>query len=182
MSELVEISVKPAYRLQGHLLVVSVPLNREPKDSINDGLNRLAGNQYHQELERARPLEPGLLLYAKQCEEHQLDFQDVLFVVDDAQTPLRDLISNALIFADDKLEASRVILPLFWTVIDMTMRGAGRTPDDLVEEVIRGLTTFGTQCTPDFEVILSVEDLGLARKFPEPLKRLNAGIADLWTR
>lgn len=180
MAEFVTLSVKDAHRLEGHILVVSVPLDGEPKDLLNDSVRRLTEAQYHRQLDEMRPLHSGDLIFAKKEQPHGLGFEDILFVIDDQRTPLRDLITSALIFADDELEASKVILPLFWTVGDMARRGLESDPEELIHDAIRGLTTFGTQCTPDFEVIFPVADLTLARKLRERVENMNKGITALW--
>lgn len=77
---------------------------------IDGVIARTAGAQYHKQAAAALPLEHGQTVHAKRQCQHAGEFRDVIFVIDDLQGPLRDIVYAGL-EAANKAGLRHVSLP-----------------------------------------------------------------------
>ena len=107
---------------------------------IDGVISRAAGNVFHSQASKAIPLSDGQTVVAK-GEGHVLKraFKNVVFVVDDLQRPLREIVYNGLKAASDAGFA-KVSLP---TIRMGVMLGAvEKSVDQAVSEMASGVRKF----------------------------------------
>lgn len=63
---------------------------------LDGAIQRSSGSMFHEQAYAAMPLSDGQIVYAPEQRPHNGKFEAVLFVVDDLQLPLYDLITRAL--------------------------------------------------------------------------------------
>lgn len=98
-----------------------------------------AGNQFHNQAMAAMPLHHLNTVVARKQKPHRAMFQDVIFVVDDLQTPLKDVIYRGLEAANDAGYVS-VSLPAIRTGVMLgTVEKDAKTA---VGELLKGILAF----------------------------------------
>lgn len=106
---------------------------------IDGVIQKQAGMQFHQQAADAMPLHHLNTVVARKRKPHRGMFQDVVFVVDDLQTPLHDVIYRALEAANDAGYKS-VSLPAIRTGVML-----GKVEKDAksaVVELLKGILEF----------------------------------------
>jgi len=63
---------------------------------IDGAIQRVAGNMYHNQASQASPLRDLQTIVARGTGKHRGKFRDVVFVVDDLESPLNDVIYTRL--------------------------------------------------------------------------------------
>lgn len=107
---------------------------------IDSVINRVAGDRYHSQATAAMPLHDGQTIVAlRTSQAHKGSFINVVFIVDDLQRPLHEIVYNGLKAASDAGFKS-VSLP---TIRMGVMLGVvEKSVNEAVEEMARGVTEF----------------------------------------
>lgn len=107
---------------------------------IDGVINRVAGNMFHEQAGDAMPLKHGNVVSAKSLgRKHKGAFENVIFVVDDLEGPLHQIIYNGLITASVDGYTS-VTLP---TIRMGVMLGVvEKSTDEAVSEMKKGVSDF----------------------------------------
>jgi O-acetyl-ADP-ribose deacetylase (regulator of RNase III) len=109
---------------------------------VDGAIQRIAGGQYHAraavELNRGG-LRNGMVVIAKESERHSGSFKDVIFVVDDLESPLNELVLTALTAAEDA-GYSKVAMPLMRTGVMLGV--VERTVEVVVQRMRQGIRNF----------------------------------------
>ena len=107
---------------------------------IDGVINRAAGGLFHSQAQAAMPLTHGQTVIASSDgHAHDGAFTNVVFVVDDLQGPLHEIVRNGLKAASDAGFTS-VSLP---TVRLGVMLGAvEKSVEEAVQEMVKGVTVF----------------------------------------
>jgi O-acetyl-ADP-ribose deacetylase (regulator of RNase III) len=105
---------------------------------VDGAIQRVAGNMFHSQAARAS-LVDGNVIYAGTTGPHGGAFNNVIFVVDDLQRPLRDLVTLALQEAENR-HLTHVTLPAMRTGV---MAGVvEKTPALAIEAMVEAIKTF----------------------------------------
>ena len=107
---------------------------------IDGAIKRVAGNIFHAQVAKALPLKHGSIVIAKAGgKPHQGRFSSVVFVIDDLESPLSDVVRNGLTAAA-KAGFKSVTLP---TIRMGVMLGTvEKTPEQTIQEMVRGVKLF----------------------------------------
>jgi O-acetyl-ADP-ribose deacetylase len=107
---------------------------------IDGAIQRAAGNHYHAQASKAMPLEDLQTVVAKgNRRNHKGQFDNVVFVVDDLQTPLDNVVYTGLEAASEE-GYQKVLLP---TIRMGVMLGqVEKTPQEAVERMSNGVREF----------------------------------------
>ena len=135
--------------------VTSGDISRTPSDALITAINsggawfggidgvimRAAGPMFHDQASRAMPLEDGKAVIAKGG-QHDGSFRNVVFVVDDLQRPLREIVLAGLLGAESAGFAT-VTLP---TIRMGVMLGVvEKSLDEALSEMAAGVKAFLTK-------------------------------------
>lgn len=102
-------------------------------------IQSVAGNQFHLQVRAALPLTDGETVVARQTSPHQGGFRNVVFVIDDLQRPLREVILAGL-KAAESAGFHKVHLP---TMRMGVMLGAvEKSVQEAVDEMAAGVRAF----------------------------------------
>lgn len=133
--------------------VIEGDVTTEPSDAlitaINSGgawfggvdraIQRVAGAMFHRQADEQQPLTDGDVIYAPARGEYQGRFGSVIFVVDDLQRPLRDILTLGLHEAERR-QLAKVTLPSLRTGV---MAGVyERTIEEALDETAAAITKF----------------------------------------
>lgn len=134
--------------------VVSGDLTQTPSDAlitaVNSGgmwfggidgaIQRVAGNLFHNQVAQALPLKHGSTVVAKSNDQkHNGKFGNVVFVIDDLQGPLSEVILNGLV-ASSKAGFKTVSLP---TIRMGVMLGVvEKSKEEAVGEMVGGVARY----------------------------------------
>lgn len=77
-------------------LITAIKPNGEWHGDIDEVIKQCADNMYHTQAHAAMPLQDGQLVFAEGTASHLGEFKNVLFISDDLQQPLYDLVTSAL--------------------------------------------------------------------------------------
>ena len=107
---------------------------------IDGAIQRVAGSHYHDQAAAKMPLSDLQTVVARgNRNDHQGEFDNVVFVVDDLQSPLDNVVYKGLETASNE-EYQSVVLP---TVRMGVMLGAvEKTPQEAVERMSNGVREF----------------------------------------
>jgi O-acetyl-ADP-ribose deacetylase len=106
---------------------------------IDGAIQRVAGNQYHSQAASRMPLRNLDVVVAKGRGSHRGQFKDVIFVVDDLQSPVNDVIYKGLEAANDEGYETLAIPAVRMGV----MAGAvEKTPKETVSKIALGMKSF----------------------------------------
>lgn len=106
---------------------------------IDGVIQRNAGNLFHAQAGSAMPLKHGQTVVAKGNDTAKTAFKNVVFVVDDLEGPLRDIVFNGLVTADAQGFKS-VSIP---TIRMGVMLGAvEKSLDEAISEIGEGVRRF----------------------------------------
>jgi len=110
---------------------------------IDGAIQKVAGNTYHSQAGAKMPLKNLQVVVAKgDKKRHNGQFDDVIFVVDDLESPLEDVIYTGLETAN-KEGYSKLLLPAVRLGV---MRGVvEKTPTEAITRISKGINTFMTQ-------------------------------------
>lgn len=109
---------------------------------IDGVIQRYAGNIFHQQAASALPLKHGQTIVAKGSIQNQASFANVVFVIDDLQGKLSDIVYNGLLAASSS-GFVEVTVP---TIRMGVMLGVvEKTPAEAVNETIDGVRRFIAQ-------------------------------------
>ena len=113
---------------------------------IDAAIQRVAGMLFHQQVQKALPLRHGDTVVAKaNGTKHGGSFSNVVFVIDDLQGPLHEVIRNGLTAAA-KAGFKSVCLP---TIRMGVMLGqVEKTTEKAVNEMVEGVRMFKKQSPP----------------------------------
>ena len=129
--------------------MATVRSNKYSQTKVNWVIRQLSGNYYHEQVEEALTGRPiymgdGDVCIARHDDEDRPRrfgmFTDVIFVIDDLFLPLRDIVANGLLHANDSGHES-IILPTPRTemAFDMAEKSV------LVKQMIAGVSKFRRQ-------------------------------------
>lgn len=105
---------------------------------IDRVINNVAGNQFHKQAAAKMPLKDGQVIVANNV-SHRGEFSNVVFVVDELNLPLHEIIYKGLKAASDSGFKS-VSLP---TIRMGVMLGlVEKSPEDAVTEMFKGVQKF----------------------------------------
>lgn len=139
---------------------------------VNGAILRVAGGQYHRQVVQQEPRDLVTVIARGSRTTHQGKFDHVIFVVDDLQSPLREVVAVGL-GAADRAGLKSVALP---TIRMGVMLGiVERSAEEAVEEMAAGVRQhFADQAESSLESVTFVVflDPGLA-------ELLRAALADL---
>jgi O-acetyl-ADP-ribose deacetylase (regulator of RNase III) len=111
---------------------------------IDGVIQRSAGSMFHQQAQNALPLQHGQTVVAKGDAQHDGAFKNVVFVIDDLEGRLADVVYNGLKAASDAGFTS-VTLP---TIRMGVMLGAvEKSVDEAVDEMAEGVRRFKADYT-----------------------------------
>lgn len=103
---------------------------------IDGVISRVAGNMFHDQVNKQLPLEQNETIIARKTHDHHGQFENVVFVIDDLKSPLRNVIKSGLDAASDA-GFKNVTLP---TIRMGVMLGAVEsTKEEALEEMIQGI-------------------------------------------
>lgn len=120
---------------------------------IDGVIMRAAGNEFHNQARNAAPLSHGQAVVAKGSGQHSANFRNVVFVVDDLQGPLHEIVYAGLKAAADAGFKS-VSLP---TIRMGVMLGAvEKSVDEAVQEMADGISKFRAESPEGLESITFV--------------------------
>lgn len=107
---------------------------------IDGAIQRSAGNKYHSQAAAQMPLKNLDVVVAKgEKSTHKGQFDDVVFVVDDLQSPLNDIVYKGL-EASHKEGYKTLLVPAIRMGV---MAGAyEKTPQETVEKIATGIRDF----------------------------------------
>src|SRR3989338_2410515 len=108
---------------------------------IDGDIQRVAGNHYHSQASKAMPLQNLQTVIARggARPDRKIGFRDVVFVVDDLQSPLDKVVYNGLESASNEGYQS-VLLP---TIRMGVMLGAvEKTPQEAIKRMSNGVKEF----------------------------------------
>lgn len=127
-------------RISSDALVTAINSGGMWFGGIDGVINRAAGNLFHAQARKKRPLKDGQTILARSNgHAHDGAFKNVVFVVDDLQQPLRQVVYNGLKAASDAGFA-KVSLP---TIRMGVMLGAvEKSLDEAVSEMAMGVRKF----------------------------------------
>lgn len=134
----VNVSSGDIARVEADALVTAINSGGMWFGGIDGVIQRCAGGQFHQQASAAAPLEDGKTVVAR-GKPHKGAFRNVVFVVDDLQRPLREVVLAGLRAADEA-GFKTVTLP---TIRMGVMLGAvEKTVQKAVEEMVAAVTAF----------------------------------------
>lgn len=112
---------------------VMAPINSKGawSGAIDDAITRAGGGQFHQQAaDKLGHLNDGDSLVARKKEDHQGKFDDVVFVVDDFQKPLNELVTDGL-RAAEKAGMKSIAIP----TMRMGLVGSLASPDSSAKKL-----------------------------------------------
>lgn len=83
-------------KVQADALITAINSGGMWLGGIDNVINRFAGNLFHSQAAAAMPLHHGQVIDAKGDDTNRAAFTNVVFVVDDLQGPLNEIIYNGL--------------------------------------------------------------------------------------
>lgn len=166
--------------------VVDGDITRIPADALITAINsggmwfggvdraimRVAGDQYHAQLSRrleeARNEDPAHVsssaFYVLKAVDHDCRFDDVIFVIDDLDRPIDELVYQGLELALDNA-CQRVLLPAIRLGV---MKDVAGTPEEKVAGVASALKFWERSALEEASVVI-YNDLTLSNQFREAL-------------
>ena len=105
---------------------------------IDRAIQKVAGNMYHSQVERAQPLRDLQTVVAKGTGPHRGKFKDVVFVIDDLESSLDRVIYFGLQTANRE-NYKYLLIP---TIRMGVMAGVKETPEEAVIKMAGGLNEF----------------------------------------
>jgi O-acetyl-ADP-ribose deacetylase (regulator of RNase III) len=135
----VEILSGDISRMKADALITPVNSGGMWFGALDGVIQRAGGNQFHKQAMAAMPLVDGQTVVAQKLVEHKGAFGPVVFVVDDLQKPLRDVVSAGLKAADEAGFKS-VSLPAMRTGVMMGV--VEKTAQATVDEMAAGVRAF----------------------------------------
>lgn len=135
---------------------------------IDKAIYDTSNNMFHNQLAALAPLHDGQLFLAKKQRQHLGYFEDVLFVVDELQTPIYELVLSALKEAE-KLKLESVSLPIMRTGM---MEGIVESKFEVLEGIGKALLDF-SRTNPSNTTLINL----VAYHDPASVKTLEALLA-----
>lgn len=126
-------------QVKSDALITAINSDRMWFGGIDRVIQNCAGNMFHGQAEKAAPLHDCQTVVAKRLRTHSGHFDDVIFVVDDLERPLGEIITAALIAAE-RAGYSNISLPAIRTGI--MLGKVEKTAEEAVLELLNGLKTF----------------------------------------
>ena len=106
---------------------------------IDGAIQRVAGDMYHNQASQAAPLKDLQTVVARGTGSHRGKFRDVVFVVDDLESPLNDIVYAGLETASNE-GYQHILVP---TIRMGVMAGAReKTPQEAVKKMAQGVNDF----------------------------------------
>ncbi len=122
-------------RIQSDALITAINSSGMWFGGIDRVIQQNAGSMFHDQA-RGKSLSQGTTVYAPQTAPHNGGFEDVIFVVDDLEAPLRTVIRAGLDQANTA-GAGTVSLPMIRTGV---MLGAvEETREEALREIVQGV-------------------------------------------
>lgn len=107
---------------------------------IDGVINRTAGNVFHSQASEAMPLSDGQTVVAKgEARVSRGEFKNVVFVVDDLQRPLREIVYNGLRAASDAGFA-KISVPMIR--MGVMLGAVEKSAEEAVSEMVSGVRRF----------------------------------------
>lgn len=106
---------------------------------VDSAIMRAAGNMYHEQAAAVHPLHDGKTVVARKTAAHHGSFRDVVFVVDDLQQPLSNLVFIGLQAAEEA-GLDTVNLPAMRTGVMLGVKE--KTLDETAREMAKGIHQF----------------------------------------
>ncbi len=101
-------------KIPSHAIITAINSGGAWYGGIDGVLKRAAGDHFHAQASAAMPLEDGMTVVARGGNVTSLPFQNVVFIIDDLQQPLGNIVFNGLLAASNAGFAS-VTLPAIRT-------------------------------------------------------------------
>ncbi|MDD5152947.1 MAG: hypothetical protein PHS95_03090 [Candidatus Pacebacteria bacterium] len=133
--------------IEADCILATICSNKHPSGRINCIIRKLAGNYYHEQVEEALTGRPIFLKNGDACitrydnedpPRSLLGPKDVIFVIDDMNLPLRDIVCNGLTHANDSRMYKSIILPI--PRIEIALDEGDKK--EIVKEMMRGVKKF----------------------------------------
>lgn len=125
-------------QLPSDALMTGINSGRIWDGGIDRAIQRVAGDMYHSQALRAPHLRDLQTVVAKKTGDHSGKFQDVVFVVDDLQSPLDKVVYAGLEAASDEGYKSLSVPSLRMGV----MAGFVESPQQAIRRMADGLSRF----------------------------------------
>ncbi len=106
---------------------------------IDGAISRVAGAMYHGQIMQHAPLSDGDCIYAEATATHGGAFKNVIFVIDELNWPLKDLVLAGLELAVNN-ELKSVTIPTIRTGV---MAGARETREEVLIALVEAVSFYG---------------------------------------
>ena len=106
---------------------------------IDSAIQRVAGEMYHTQASQASPLQNLQTILAKGTGKHRGQFRDVVFVVDDLESPLNDVVYTGLDAASNE-RYQQVLVPTIRMGVMAGLRE--KTPQEAIGKMALGVRNF----------------------------------------
>lgn len=141
---------------------------------IDGAIQRVAGNQYHAQASQASPLKNLQTIIARggARPDRKIGFRDVIFVVDDLESPIDKVVYAGLETASLQGYSS-LLIP---TIRMGVMAGVRETPEQAIKGMAKGLKNFSEKYSEstkleDIKVVV-YNNADLAKDISDVLKRI----------
>lgn len=117
---------------------------------IDGAIARVAGNMFHGQLTQLAPLHNGEGIYVEATAAHGGAFKSVIFVIDDLNWPLKDLILVGLELAVDN-ELKSVTIPTIRTGV---MAGVRETREEALTALAEAVAFYGNSQLDEITIVV----------------------------